>query len=100
MLFGPTFGSSTWVQQQKLVGSGASGQALQGTSVGLSSSAKTAVVGGPGDGTYGAAWVFVAHSPAAIWSLGLVCGGRGAFGCQAPQPPVLFGGSTGGKVLP
>ena len=49
-----------WSQETlKLVGTGASGSASQGTSVALSSDGNTALVGGPGDsaGT-GAAWVF------------------------------------------
>ena len=56
-----------WKQQgRKLVGSGAVGNARQGTSVALSADGNTAIVGGPGDnpsdrfgaGAAGAAWVF------------------------------------------
>jgi hypothetical protein len=56
-----------WTQQgDKLVGSGAVGDAAQGRSVALSDDGRTAIVGGPGDldtnpftgGTRGAAWVF------------------------------------------
>ncbi len=61
---------SVWTQQgKKLVGSGAVGNARQGTSVALSADGNTAIVGGPGDnlsdrsapfgvGAFGAAWVF------------------------------------------
>jgi antibiotic biosynthesis monooxygenase (ABM) superfamily enzyme len=56
-----------WTQQgDKLVGSGAVGDAAQGRSVALSADGNTAIVGGPGDlntdpfrgGAVGAAWVF------------------------------------------
>ena len=49
-----------WVQQgDKLVGSGASGSAWQGTSVALSADGDTAMIGGYDDnGGDGAAWVF------------------------------------------
>jgi hypothetical protein len=59
-----------WTQQgKKLVGSGAVGNARQGSSVALSADGNTAIVGGPGDklsdrsalfgvGPFGAAWVF------------------------------------------
>jgi hypothetical protein len=61
---------SVWTQQgKKLVGSGAVGNARQGSSVALSADGHTAIVGGPGDnpsdrsapfgvGAFGAAWVF------------------------------------------
>jgi hypothetical protein len=49
-----------WTQQgQKLVGSGAVGNAEQGSSVALSADGNTAIVGGPDDNvSTGAAWVF------------------------------------------
>src|SRR5437588_6093126 len=44
----------------KLVGSGASAQPVQGSSVGLSADGHTAIVGGEDDGNFvGAAWVFI-----------------------------------------
>jgi FG-GAP repeat len=47
-------------QQEKLVGSGAVGNARQGYSVALSADGNTAIVGGPLDnGSAGAAWVYV-----------------------------------------
>ena len=49
---------------QKLVGTGAAGDARQGDSVALSSDGNTALVGGPYDnGGVGAAWVFVTKLP-------------------------------------
>jgi hypothetical protein len=51
---------SGWTQQgPKLVGSGATGPARQGSSVRLSTDGNTAVIGGPADNNgIGAAWVF------------------------------------------
>lgn len=55
-----TRSGSTWTQQgSKLVGSGAVGAAAQGTSVSLSASGNTLVVGGIEDNSsVGATWVF------------------------------------------
>ena len=48
-----------WSQQQKLVGTGAAGAALQGRSVALSADGSTALIGGSGDNAQlGAAWMF------------------------------------------
>lgn len=53
-----------WTQQgPKLVGSGAGSSpgswVRQGTAVALSADGNTAIVGGPGDGDWGASWVFI-----------------------------------------
>jgi hypothetical protein len=56
---------NNWTQQgtSKLVGTGASGVAKQGTSIALSSTGGTTLLGGPTDNSNkGAAWVFVAGS--------------------------------------
>jgi len=54
-----TRSGNTWSQQAKLVGTGASGSAFQGSAVALSDDGNTAIVGGPLDATdVGAAWVF------------------------------------------
>jgi hypothetical protein len=52
---------STWTQRgRKLVGTGATGHARQGSSVALSADGRTALIGGPADhGGAGAVWVFV-----------------------------------------
>ena len=52
--------AGTWVQQgQKLVGSGAVGNAVQGLSVSISANGNTAIIGGPSDNTTpGAAWLW------------------------------------------
>jgi uncharacterized protein (TIGR03437 family) len=55
-----TRSGSAWTQQgAKLVGTGAVGNATQGSSVALSADGNTAIAGGPADnGGAGAAWVF------------------------------------------
>ena len=54
-----TRSGTSWSQQSKLVGTGATGAARQGTSVSLSADGNTAVVGGPDDNSKaGAVWVF------------------------------------------
>jgi hypothetical protein len=60
-----TRSGSVWTQQgNKLVGTGADGQAFQGYSVALSGDSSTAIVGGWADnGDIGAAWVFVQPVP-------------------------------------
>jgi hypothetical protein len=52
-----------WTQQSvKLVGGGGSANSEQGWSVALSADGSTAILGGPGDATTGAAWVFTQPS--------------------------------------
>ena len=59
---------STWSQQgSKLVGTGATGAAKQGTSVAISADGNTAVLGGPTDNMgAGAVWVFTRTG--SVWS--------------------------------
>ncbi len=81
-----TRSGGVWTQQgSKLVGTGATGHAFQGTSVALSADGKTALVGGPHDnpgGTTpgpGAVWVF--SRSGGVWSQqGLKLVGTGAIG--------------------
>src|SRR6202042_2960075 len=55
----PTVRAQLVQQGPKLVGTGAVGNATEGTSVAVSRDGNTAVVGGPSDnGNTGAAWVF------------------------------------------
>jgi DNA-binding beta-propeller fold protein YncE len=63
-----TRSGSTWTQQgSKVTEAGASGAAQFGSSVALSSSATTALIGGPGDyGGTGAAWTFVPPTPPTV----------------------------------
>lgn len=60
-----TRSAGVWSQRgNKLVGTGATGNSAQGSSVALSSDGSTAVVGGDSDNSAaGAAWVFVEASP-------------------------------------
>ena len=53
-----TRGNGVWTQQQKLTASDAVSSQWFGYSVGLSADGNTAIVGGPGDPNYGAAWIF------------------------------------------
>jgi PKD repeat protein len=53
-----TRSGSTWVQQERLTGAGESGEGDFGSSVALSADGDTALIGAPGDGHIGAAWVF------------------------------------------
>jgi len=60
--------NGTWNQQgNKLVGSGAAGMALAGTSVALSADGNTAAIGGPFDGGgVGAVWIFTRSN--GVWT--------------------------------
>jgi hypothetical protein len=72
--------NGVWSQQQKLVGTGAIGNAQQGSSVALSSDGNTAIVGGPRDNSdTGAAWVFTRNSMG-VWSQQQKLVGTGAIG--------------------
>jgi FG-GAP repeat len=60
----PVLAEAQFIQQAKLVGTGAIGAADQGSSVSLSADGNTVIIGGPRDNTgmldnAGAAWVFV-----------------------------------------
>jgi hypothetical protein len=59
-----TRSSSTWTQQgSKLIGTGATGAAGQGTSVSLNGDGNTLAIGGEGDNTsIGATWIFTRSS--------------------------------------
>ena len=63
-----TLSNDTWVQQgSKLVGTGATGNALQGHSVSISSDGNTAIIGGHSDNSgAGAVWVFTRSG--GVWS--------------------------------
>jgi len=63
-----TRNGGVWAQQgSKLVGSGSSGNSVQGFSVCMSSDGKTAIVGGPGDHlNAGGAWVYT--NSGGVWA--------------------------------
>jgi hypothetical protein len=89
--------NGVWSQQgPKLVGTGASGMAMQGQSVSLSGDGNTAIVGGPNDpgtppfGTSGAAWIFARSN--GVWTQQ----GSKLAGPLCPAPPrSTCGGSLG-----
>jgi hypothetical protein len=54
-----TRSGDTWSEQEKIVPADESGSEAQfGMSVALSADGNTALIGGPGDGQTGAAWVY------------------------------------------
>jgi len=63
-----TLTNGVWTQQgNKIVGTGAVGNAGQGAAVAISADGNTALIGGPGDaGNLGAAWVFTLLS--GVWT--------------------------------
>jgi hypothetical protein len=85
---------TTWSQQgPKLVGTGANGQAYQGTAVRLSADGNTLAVGGYHDNNYaGATWVFTRSGT--TWSQqGPKLVGTGAVGSGAGRNEVYQGGT-------
>jgi hypothetical protein len=95
--------NGVWVQDgNKLVGSGAVGDAVQGSSVSLSADGKTAIVGGYGDdGFKGAVWIY--RNKNGVWrQQGKKLVGSGAVGAaqqgyslslSADGKTAVFGGS-------
>jgi hypothetical protein len=73
-----TRNGGVWTQQgNKLVGTGASGNAVQGISVALSGDGSTAIIGGDNDASpAGAAWVFVQPSLQVTPAAGMVAVGN------------------------
>jgi hypothetical protein len=89
--------SSTWTQQgSKLVGTGNSGGAKQGTSVAISSDGNTAIVGGSFDNSQqGAAWIFTLSG--STWSQQgskLVGIGNTGFASQGTSVAISANGNT------
>lgn len=89
-----TRSNGVWTQQgPKLVGTGAMGQARQGSSVAISSDGNRAIVGGPwDDGEAGAAWIFT-RSGATWTQLGATLVGRGALGAAHQGLSVAISGN-------
>jgi hypothetical protein len=93
-----------WHQQgTKLVGTGAIGDALQGTSVALSDDGNTAIVGGYDDnGGAGAAWVYTRKGGLSdgVWSQqGAKLVGRGAVGGAAQGVSVGLSGDGNTAIV-
>jgi hypothetical protein len=73
--------SGKFIQQgEKLVGTGGSISTAQGRSTALSADGNTAIVGGPNDSPYGAAWIFVRDADGAWRQQGNKLVGGGAVG--------------------
>ena len=89
-----------WTEQgTKLVGTGAIGDALQGTSVALSDDGNTAIVGGEDDnGGAGAAWVYTRKD--GVWTQpGAKLVGRGAVGAAAQGVSVALSGDGNTAIV-
>jgi FG-GAP repeat len=87
LLFSSQLALAQFSQQQKLVGTGAIGNAGEGMSVSLSSDGNTAIVGGPyDDGEKGAAWVYTRSG--GVWTQQDKLVGKQAIGIA------LLGGSV------
>jgi hypothetical protein len=92
-----TRSGGVWTQQgSKLVGTGASGFARQGSSVSLSADGNTAIVGGPGDNNNsGAAWVFTRwHNTWSQQGSKLVGTGASGFARQGSSVSLSADGNT------
>ncbi len=84
-----TRSGTTWTQQAKLVGTGASGPAQRGYSVALSANGNTALIGAPLDNGYtGAAWVFTRSGT--TWTQQQKLVGSGAIGTAAQGASVAL----------
>jgi hypothetical protein len=92
-----TRSSGVWMQQSKLVSTGAVGAANQGTSVTVSSDGNTAIVGGPNDNLFaGAAWVFTRSG--GVWTQQSKLVGTGAAGAAQQGGSVALS-SDGNTVM-
>jgi hypothetical protein len=88
-----------WSQEAKLVGTGLVGfiAAEQGSSVALSADGNTAIIGGPGDNTWGgAAWVFTRSG--GIWSQQKKLVGTGAIGPEGTLQGAAVSLSADGNI--
>src|SRR5207248_1278533 len=85
-----TRSGATWSQQAKITPSGAAANVSFGGSVALSGDGNTALIGGPGEGGGGAAWVF--NRSGSTWSEleGMV--GSGAVGSARQGSTVALSG--------
>ena len=85
---------TTWIQQTKLVGSGASGSSGQGIAVSLSANGNIALVGGNMDSPVGAAWAYSRNSAGTWTQMGSKLVGTGSSsgtGCAQGQSVALSG---------
>ena len=93
-----TRAAGVWSQQAKLVGTGATGEAMQGDAVSLSGDGNTAIVGGP---DAAAAWVFTRSS--GVWGQQATLVGAGELGISVSLSgdgnTVVGGGNDNGGVF-
>jgi len=95
-----TRSGSVWTQQgNKLVGTGAVGNAAQGSSVALSGNGNTAIVGGLADNKIaGAAWVFTRSG--GVWTQhGSKLVGTGAVGAASQGSSVALSGEGSAAIV-
>jgi len=96
-----TRSGGVWTQQSnKLVGSGAAGNASQGVSVSLSADGNTAIVGGPLDDSYtGAAWIWTRSG--GVWTQqgNKLVGSGAAVGSQVQQGSSVSLSSDGNTAI-
>jgi len=92
-------GMMGWSQQGKLVGTGNTGTAYQGSSVSLSADGNTAIVGGPGDNTnLGAVWVYTRSGN--TWTQqGSKLVGTGSVGAAVKQGCSVFLSADGNTTI-
>jgi hypothetical protein len=87
-----TRSGGVWAPQDKLLGSGAVGNAYQGSSVSISGDGNTALVGGENDNSgAGAAWVFAACVPLNPETLTVSKPGTGTGTVSSDLPGVVCG---------
>jgi len=93
-----TRSGGVWTQQDKLVGTGALGDAWQGVSVSLSGDGSTAIVGGPADnGGAGAAWVYTRSG--GVWTQQDKLVGIGAVGIASQGVSVSLSGDGNTAIV-
>jgi Divergent InlB B-repeat domain/FG-GAP repeat len=94
-----TRSGGTWMEQQKLTASDASGAAQLGWSVSISDNGNTAIVGGPGDNnSSGAAWVFTQSG--GVWTQqGAKLSGIGAVGSAEQGYAVAISGDASTAII-
>jgi hypothetical protein len=87
-----------WSQQAKLIGTGAIGNAQQGSSVAISGDGDSAIVGGPLDNnSIGAAWVFTRSR--GVWSQQAKLIGTGVAGFAAQGVSVAISGDGDSAIV-
>jgi hypothetical protein len=92
-----TRSGGVWNEDAKLVATDAIGGAAQGQSVSLSADGSTAIVGGPGDDSVGAAWVFARSG--GVWRQQAKLVGTGSVGTPVQGFAVSLSGDGNTAVV-